>query len=129
MSKLSNEISGDPEAFGYAGMTVAQRLASINGLTRSQNRTSMSGDEVFQNMDSRATLDGLTEAQRRDFLDLCGRDSLDPFGAMNVELIKSIFGNTSATVNNLVAARIEAISRAQEIDIPFPVRIGEMEAV
>ena len=115
MTDLKTEITDDPESRGYAAMTDQQVADDLNTAYRSRPRESMSGDEVFISVASRADWDALTDTQRTQFLAFCGRETMDPFAGANVELVKSIFGDASATIANLAAARVEAITRAQEL--------------
>ena len=112
----------------YSAMSNEEVADSLNTVDRTINKTSLSGDEVFANIDSRTDWDALTDTQKTQFLAFCGRDSIDPFGSANVELVKAIFGDASATVVNLQAARLEPVSRATEINIGF-VREGDVEYV
>ena len=125
MADLKTELATDPLGRGYVGMTDEEAANDLNTSYRTRNRTEMTGDEVFQSIESQAIWEGLTANQRLEFLSLCGRDILDPFGAANVNLVKSIFGAASATVTALNAARIESITRAQELG--FRVTIGLVE--
>lgn len=117
MDDLQTELTNDPEARGYASMTDAEAADDLNTKYRSRNRTNMTGDEVFANIESQAIWDGLTDNKRLEFLALCGRDTLDPFGSANVDLVKSVFGGASVTVSNLATARVESISRAVELSL------------
>lgn len=126
MVDLATELISDSLARGYSIMTDLEAADDLNTSYRSRNRTSMTGDEVFQSIESQTIWDGLTANQRLEFLALCGRDILDPFGAANVDLVKSIFGPTSDTVTALNVARVESITRAQELrdaDPVFPVPV------
>ena len=114
---LKPEVLGDPLGRGYGAMTDAEASTRINLVDRPRNRTSMSGDEVFQSLESQAIWDGLTTDQRDNFLSFCARDTIDPFGAANVALILSIFGGGSATVANLQSARVELVSRPVELNM------------
>ena len=115
MDTLKNELLTDPLVRGYVAMSDQEAADDLNTVYRPRNRTSMSGDEVFASIESQAVWDGLTNNQRLEFLALCGRDSIDPFGVANVNFVKSIFGGASGTVSNLAAARVESITRAQEL--------------
>lgn len=128
LNLLKTEVDIDPLGRGYAGMTDQQLVDSLNTSDRSRNRTSMTGDEVFQALDSQATWDGLTDAQRSNFLAFCARETIDPFGAANVSLVVSIFGTPSATLTNLNNARTELVSRANELGIGF-VTVGDVQYV
>ena len=128
MSALKTEHDDDPLGRGFSGMSDQEFVDSMNALDRSRNRTSMTGDEVFKNIESKAIWDGLTGDQRLEFLSLCGRDILDPFADANEDVVKTIFGNTSATVIALQAARVEAISRAQELPgVRSPVTLAALK--
>lgn len=115
---LRDELLNDPEGLGYP-VSDQEAADLINSLAtgRTRNRVSITGDEVFSNIENKAAWDALTADQRREFLLLCARDVLDPFSIANVDSVKSIFGNTSVTVSNLAAARIETISRATELEL------------
>jgi hypothetical protein len=76
----------------------------------SRNKTSLRGDELFNAADI-TEQDALTAAQRSEWLALCGRDSIDPFGAANVALVIQIFGNPSNTRTALLALRVEQVAR------------------
>ncbi len=135
---LKNELLTDPGGRGYNGpgvvnpgpdpMTDQKVTDDLNTKYETRNRSSMSGDEVFLSIANRADWDGLTDSKKTHFLSLCARQSIDPFGAANVELVKSIFGDSSQTVTNLSAARVESITRAQKIEIRSPVRVGHVQA-
>lgn len=112
----------------YSTMSDKEVADSLNTVDRTRPRTSMTGDEVFKNIASRADWNALTDTQKTHFLSFCARDSIDPFAAANVETVKSIFGDASATVTNLQVARQEDVSRATEINIGF-VHEGDVEHV
>ena len=114
---LKDELLNDPLGRVYSGMSDQAAADDLNTSYRTRNRVSMTGDEVFQAIESQAIWDGLTADQRLEFLALCGRDTIDPFGAANVNLVKSIFGDPSTTVSNLSTARVESITRAVELGL------------
>lgn len=124
---LKVEISVDTFRV-YSSMSDKEVADSLNNLDRSRNRSSMSGDEVYNSIANRADWDGLTDVERGHFLSFCGRETIDPFASANVETVKKIFGDVSATVTNLSAARVETVSRATEINIGF-VREGDVQHV
>lgn len=76
----------------------------------SRNKTSLSGDELFNAADT-AEQNALTSAERSEWLALCGRDNIDPFGAANVALVVQLFGGGSTTVTALNALRVEQVDR------------------
>ena len=104
---LKPEVMTDPDVRGYSGMNSQEVAADLNDKTQaSRNRTIMTG---AQSVDSQAAWDALTDQKRLEFLALCGRDSIDPFGVANVALVTSAFGGGTATVLNLQAARVESL--------------------
>lgn len=111
--KLENEISGDPLGRGYSGMTDQQLLDSLNTADISSNRTSMTGREVKAAVDV-TEYNALSAAKKQQMIELTKRDDLDLFG-MDKDILLDIFGTGSTTGANLVAARVETISRGVEI--------------
>jgi len=110
---LEDEIVGDPLGRGYSGMTDAALLTSLNAVNRTRNRTTMTGREVAgEVVDSE--YDALTDAKKEQFLSLTASETLDPFG-LGANVVKDVFGGASTTVSNLATARVENISRGQEI--------------
>lgn len=114
---LKDERTNDPLAIGYAGMSDAQFLASVTAVNRSRNRTSMTRQEIYENIASGA-LAALTAVQLAQ-LNLAMSDEVNPFGNAQ-QVFVNIFGGGSATVTALAAARVEAITRAQELGLPEP---------
>ena len=111
---LEDEIAGDPLTRGYSTMTDAQLLISLNTADRSRNRTSMTGREVKVQVDV-TEYKALSDAKKQQMIELIKRDDLDLFG-LDKDILVDIFG-PSTTGTNLVAARVETISRAQEIGL------------
>lgn len=111
---LENEIQNDPLVRGYTGMTDVEVANSLNDTEdRPRNKASMSGREVMDEVVD-SEYDGLTSAQKTQFISLTSGGDLDPFGfAANV--VKNIFGNPSNTLTALAAARVELVSRAEEL--------------
>jgi hypothetical protein len=117
---LKNEIDTDPLTRGYSGMTDQQVADDMNTVYRTRNRDSMTGDEIFNAADpaefaALANGQGNNPDEKNHFMAFCGRDSIDPFAANNVQFITDLFPVGSTTVINLQAARIENISRAVEL--------------
>lgn len=115
MSALREEITGDPEGIGYAGKTDAEVLALLTALTRERNRTSMSGSEVLNAIDSVEYL-ALSGTEQDKVWQVLHLGTLNPFG-VEATLLSSVFGGGSATIVALAAARKESISRAQELGL------------
>ena len=115
MSILSDELANDPNVAGYSTMTDIEAATTLNLPGISINRTTMSGSELLDNTDS-TEYSSLTNVKRDQWLSLCGVDSIDPFGSV-VQIVVNIWGGGSQTITNLQAARVELISRTQEIGI------------
>ncbi len=132
MADLKDELTGDPLVRGYSTMSDQEAAEDLNTEYLSRNRTSMSGDEIAQQAVPVA-FDALDDGSANNTADvkshwlaLCGRGSIDPFASANEQLVISIFGVGSQTVLNLQAARVEPISRAEDLrdtnpDFPVPV--------
>ena len=115
MSKLEDEIQGDPLGIGYASMTNEEVSDSLNALNRSRNRTSISGREFTDEIIGTEYI-ALSDSKKGQFLSLVSGDALDPFG-FAMDVLVDIFGSSSATVIRLRAFRVETISRAAELGI------------
>jgi len=115
MSILSDEITNDPEGFGYAAMADLDAANAMNVVNRLRDRTLMTGSELLGHADV-AEYNALSDAKKDNWLSLCGVDSIDPFGS-GVQVVVDIWGGGSQTIANLQAARVETISRAQELGI------------
>ena len=124
MSALCDEITNDPLARGYATMSAEQVVADLETEYRTRNRTSMSGQEIWE-LTVFTDFSALTETQQTQWLTLTSNDSLNPFGN-SVELAKSLFGVGSATITALANARIEHISWADELNFG-KVRVGHVQ--
>ena len=112
---LEGELTADPLARGYASMNDAALLTSLNTADRSRNRTSMTGREVKAQVDP-TEYAALTDAKKQQMIELLKGDDLDLFGR-DKDILIDIFG-ASTTGTNLVAARVESISRATELGLP-----------
>lgn len=115
---LKTELTADPLARGYSGMTDLQAATSLNTVYRTVNRPQLTSAELLDALDE-AEYDALTTAQKGKLNVLLG------MGAMNVEPGKvargwllSMFGVGTATRTALVAAVVRTVSRAEELGLP-----------
>ncbi len=128
---LKDELANDPLGRGYAGMSDQGATDDLNTSYRTRDRTSMTGDEIAQQADTaeQAGLDNGAVNNTADVLShwlaLCARTTVDPFATANVQLVISIFGNPSVTRTNLIAARVESITRAVELGLNI-VKVGHV---
>ncbi len=120
---LQNELATDPSTLGYTGDDVAD-AALINVIDRPRDRTSMTGKEVKDVIDS-AEWVTRTDHQQQIILQLAARDDLDPFGIDEDIMIEAMSGAGGLTLAALASARVETISRIAELDIGFGNEVSE----
>ncbi|HDY65737.1 MAG TPA: hypothetical protein ENH84_05850 [Phycisphaerae bacterium] len=113
---VKTEIDADPLGRGYSGMTDEEVADSLNAVDRTRIRSSMTGEEIFKASDV-MELGGLAAAKLLLWVTFTRADSIDPSNAINVALVKAVFGAGSGTLTALAAARQEQISRGTEIGI------------
>jgi hypothetical protein len=123
ITALATELTSDPLGMGYSGMTDEEAANSLNTVNRGRNRTSMSGREMADNINN-TEYDGLSDTKKSQVLSLVGATDIDPFGFV-ANVLKDVFGVGSTTLVALIAARVETISRAEEIGIGW-VRPGNV---
>ena len=116
IAALKSEIDSDPLARGYSAMSDEAVAADLNTVYRTRNKSSLTGDEMFQATDG-SEFTALTEHKEVSWLSFCGRNSVDPFGSANVAFAQYIFGGGSTTVSNLNSLRTESVSRASELGL------------
>lgn len=114
-TNLKAELDSDPLARGYAGMTDAEVAASLNTPDRSRGRATMSGSEILNEVDPTEWA-AKTDAQKQLVWDICHLGNVNPFG-IEANLMVDVFGGGSATITALAAARVETITRAQELGL------------
>ncbi len=127
MADLRTELLSDPLGRDYVSMTDQEAADDLNTSYRTRNLTSMTGDELFQQTNpsefvALATGSGNTADQRNHWLAFCARDGIDPFATANEQFVIALFGGASLTVASLQTARVESITRAQELGLRTPVR-------
>lgn len=120
---LKDELANDPLTRGYASMTDETAADDLNSVYRSRDRTSMTASEVLNAVDN-AEYTALANAAKDRLWQLLGIGDLNPFG-VEATLMQSIFG-AGATITALAAARVESITRAQELGLS-PVKVGQVE--
>lgn len=113
---LNDELTADPLARGYSGLSDQEAADDLNTEYRSRNRTGMTPTEVYNNVDETEWLN-LTDAQRQEIWDILHLGNpLNPFG-LEADRFLAIFGGGSTTISTLNAARVESISRAEELGL------------
>lgn len=127
---LKSELDTDALGFGYSGMTDAVVVTAINSVDSPYGQTVikefLTGAEVFKATDS-TEFDALTDAQRSEWLNLCGIEQLDPAnGTPAAAAATRIFGGGSTTLANLQSLREEVISRATQLGLGA-VNLGDVQ--
>ncbi len=112
---LATELSSDPESRGYSGMSDEAAAADLNTAYRTRDRATMAAHEVAQSIDV-AEFNGKTTTQQRLIWDVLHMGTINPFG-IEQTLFVSVFGAGSNTINALAVARVDAITRAQELGL------------
>ena len=115
MIKLRDEIANDPLGRGYDSMTDADIVVSLNTKNIQRNKIVMTGKEIFAQQNS-ADYAALSDAKKQQWISLTSHDEIDPFGSA-VQVALDIWGDGSATVLNLVAARVETISQGEALNL------------
>ena len=113
-SILKAELTNDPLARGYSSMADGVAAASLNAVNINRNRASMSALEISSNF-IEAEWNGLSSADQEKILSILGMGEVDPFGIW-AKVFIAAFG-ASTTITNLQAARVETISRAEELGL------------
>jgi hypothetical protein len=113
---LKDEINTDPLTRGYAGMSDLEIAVDLKVNYRQRNRDSMTGSEVL-NAIVKSEYAALTDAEKDGVWQLIHLGELNPFG-FETDLMVDIFGEVSATITALQAARKEATSREAELGLP-----------
>ncbi len=115
MADLATELADDDLTRGYAAMTPEQAAADLNTKYRARNRASMTASEVLNSVDAGEY--ALLSADKNAALwDLLAIGDLNPFG-IEATLMADIFDAGPNTIAALQAARVEPISRAEELGL------------
>lgn len=115
---LKSELLTDPEGIGYVGTDAAAAAALLNTVDRPRNRTSMTGKEIKDAIDT-GEWDTRTDHQQQIILQLVARDDLDPFGIDAHIMQDAMAGAGGLTLAALIDARVETVSRIRELEIGF----------
>ena len=115
--------SGHPDTGAYSA-NAETAAAELNFPNRTKNKTSLTGDEMF---DATVVADWalLTDHQQQLWISFTSKDSINPFGVANVAFVTNLFGAGSDTLTALAALRKEDVSRAVELGLGA-VKAGEV---
>ncbi len=128
---LKAELQNDPLSRGYAGMTLAQKVASLNTVNRpAPERTSVSGSEIF-NAIVPAEFSALSAANKDLVRDVFGLgDSINVSTGTNARtVLLNAFGAGTATRTALTALVTQQQSRAAELGLPGVTATDVVEAL
>lgn len=115
---LSQELENDPLTRNYSAMSEQEAADDLNTEYRNRNLESMRPTEVYNNIDQTewSALEASEQQEIWDILHL--GDPLNPFGR-EANRFLAIFGGGSNTITALQEARVEDISRADELGLGF----------
>ena len=114
--ELAAELTNDPLARGYAGMTDQQAADDLNTAYRTQTIDFVTGAEIFNATDD-TEYGALTETQKASWDRLCGISTVDVTSGIAKAREAELFGPGTTTRTNLLALKNIPITRAQELDI------------
>ncbi len=124
---LRTELTTDPLVRGYAGMTTAQKITSLNAVDRTLAVDTVTGAEIY-NAVNQAEFDALSavEMAQVDRITALGDEiSVADSGRARNTLL-SLFAGGTTTRTNLAALKTRAVSRAVELGIGI-VGVGFIE--
>lgn len=113
---LSDEWANDPLGRGYAAMTDADLLTSLNTADRDNPDAVLDASQIYEEID-RTEWNALNNAQQsriKNILDLVQQIPVGPGSKARSEFV-SLFGGTSNTVQALAALPSVKIGRGTEI--------------
>jgi hypothetical protein len=124
---LQDEITNDPLARGYSGMTDSEVTDSLNTVNRTYTRDTVTGSEIL-NVTDDAEFAALTDVNKDRWMALCGIGSIDTSSGIAKALEADIFGAGTTTRDNMVDLKNPDCSRATELGLPT-VKVGDVEYV
>jgi hypothetical protein len=116
LQALASELTTDELERGYSGITDTEAADSLNAKNRTRNKTSMTGSEILNAVDAGEWATRTAE-QKRIVWDIAHLGTANPFGIEATLMTSAFAGSGGATINALIAARVESISRATELTL------------
>ncbi|MGI9297085.1 MAG: hypothetical protein ACR2QC_04205 [Gammaproteobacteria bacterium] len=117
---IKDELDNDPLARGYAGMTTAQKVTSLNTVDRTIPRQNLQGWEIVDAIDpSERSFLSATGSDRVLYDDLVSADNLDISQSNIQTLLQEIFSGPQFpnTRTNMTALETAPASRAVELGL------------
>ena len=115
LAVLKAEITNDPMALGYAGKTAEQICDLLNAKTRSKHVELLQPTQILNSV-VYAEWTSKTVTQQQTIWNLLGMGALNPWG-IEATIFTAVFGAGSATIMALAALRVQAINRAEELEL------------
>ena len=112
---LAAELSDDPLTRGYSGMNDAEAAADLNTAYRTRGRATMTGSEIMNEID-KSEWDALLPTAQQTVWNILHLGEVNPFG-VEATLMVDVFGGGSDTITALAQARMESITRAEELGL------------
>ncbi len=124
IAALAAELaSGHPDTGAYdADDSIA--AGQLNAMNRTRNKTSMTGSEVI-NAIVPAAWNALTAVDQQKVWNIAHLGTVNPFN-IEATMLMDIFGAGSDTITALKAARVNNVSRAEELGFGL-VKTGHIE--
>ena len=118
-------IAGHP---GTGPYNADDELAAgeLNVVNRTRNRTTVEGSEILNATDD-TEFGALSAANKTDWLNLCGVESINTASGVAKSMEADLFGPGTTTRTNLAAMRNKDVSRAVELGLGF-IWTGHVEA-
>lgn len=110
-------LAGHPDTGAYS-LDDATAAAELNAVNRTNPRASMTASELMNTI-NKAEFDALLAGDRALVWNVLHIGDINPFG-IEASIFTSAFGAGSGTITSLAAARIAAVSRADELGIGSP---------
>lgn len=122
---LKAEITGDPLARGYAGMTDLQITTSLNVVDRTRQRATIPVSEVVRAFVA-SELDALTTGKKANLQIMLMAGTIEVNNTNVRAVFFDAFASGSATRTALIALADETVSRGEELGIGF-VSLGNVQ--
>jgi len=123
---LKTELDAGHPVTGAYDADDALAAGELNAVNRTQLRDFVSGSEILNNTND-AEFGALTVEQQARWMSMCGVDSIETGSGVAKSLESELFGGGTTTRANLVAIRVEDISRAEELSLGV-IKVGDVEA-
>ncbi len=116
MSKLSDELVGDPKTLGYADKTNAEAAALLNVADRPAPVESVTGQQIFEAVVP-ADYNALSIEQKNLFGMIVGMGTILINGTNTKAALVGMFAGATGTLAALGALQTKQVSRATELGL------------